>query len=114
MLFRSDTHLQCKVWPSRRIISVRSTSVGVHGAALALKVEVRFPERSNGQAFVASYKLLDQFRDADQSLRNREKEKDYPALEHIVLDVGREALRENGDWLSMHRERKLRLDDLLG
>jgi hypothetical protein len=79
-----------------------------------LKVEVRFPERSNGQAFVASYKLLDQFRDADQSLRNREKEKDYPALEHIVLDVGREALRENGDWLSMHRERKLRLDDLLG
>jgi hypothetical protein len=47
------------------------------------------------------------FHDADERLKKVEKEKDFKVSEEIVRELGREALAENGDWLLMHRERKL-------
>lgn len=64
-----------------------------------------------GRQYARMYKL---FHDADRALEYLEKKTDYLGSEQTIRELGREALEENGDWLSMHRERKLRVDVLTG
>jgi len=47
------------------------------------------------------------FHDADEDLKRFEREKNLDAAEETIRKLGCEALTETGDWLSMHRERKL-------
>ena len=47
------------------------------------------------------------FHDADEDLNKFEKAENFDAVEETIGELGREALRENADWLTMHRERKL-------
>jgi hypothetical protein len=55
-------------------------------------------------------RMYDLFHAADQDLKQLEKdgtERSFERAEDIIGELGREALAENGDWLAMHRERKL-------
>jgi hypothetical protein len=54
------------------------------------------------------------FRDADGDLEQFEKERNFRACEETIRDLGREALAENGDWLAIHRERKLSVEMIAG
>ena len=47
------------------------------------------------------------FHDADEDLTQFEKSEDLDASEEAIRVLGCEALAESGDWLTMHRERKL-------
>jgi hypothetical protein len=54
--------------------------------------------------------MSDLFRAADEDLKTFEKEaieKSFQSAEDTIRELGHEALAENGDWLAMHRERKL-------
>jgi hypothetical protein len=37
----------------------------------------------------------------------RKRIKDCKNPENIIFELGKEALRENGDWLMLHRDRKI-------
>jgi hypothetical protein len=52
-------------------------------------------------------RMYDLFSDAALDLKKCESEGSYAEAEHMLRELGREALAENGDWLAMHRERKL-------
>ena len=51
------------------------------------------------------YDLFD-FRNDEIAKLEKEGAKSFGAAEKAIRDLGIEALRENGDWLAMHRERK--------
>jgi hypothetical protein len=36
-------------------------------------------------------------------------ENDIDSARHLILDLGREALLENSDWVLMHRERPMKI-----
>jgi hypothetical protein len=59
-------------------------------------------------------RMYELFHDADRVLEAFERKKDWAGSEETIRSLGREALEENGDWLSTHRERRLRLDDVTG
>ena len=40
-------------------------------------------------------------------LRRVLEEGDFETFRHLLFDLGKEALRENGDWVLLHRERPL-------
>jgi len=46
------------------------------------------------------------FHDADEDLNKFERERNFDECERTIRELGREALAENGDWLTMHRETK--------
>jgi len=55
-------------------------------------------------------RMYDLFHAADEDLKKYEKEgteKSFLQAEAAIRELGHEALAENGDWLAMHRERKL-------
>jgi hypothetical protein len=54
------------------------------------------------------------FHDADEDLKLFEHNQDFDSMEKTIQELGGEALRENADWLAMHRERKLTAKTLLG
>ncbi|HWF11393.1 MAG TPA: hypothetical protein VG297_23145 [Bryobacteraceae bacterium] len=56
-------------------------------------------------------RMYDLFHTADQDLKQLETEgteRSFERAEEIIGELGREALAENGDWLAMHRERKVK------
>jgi hypothetical protein len=59
-------------------------------------------------------RMYELFHDADRGLEALERKKDWAGSEETIRSLGQEALEENGDWLSTHRDRKLRLDDVTG
>ena len=55
-------------------------------------------------------RMYDLFHLADEALKKFEQEgsgKSFQEAEATIRELGHEALAENGDWLAMHRERKL-------
>jgi hypothetical protein len=50
------------------------------------------------------------FRDAERDLGRFVQNMNFVSSEEIIRELGCEALAENGDWLAMHRERKLSVD----
>jgi len=54
------------------------------------------------------------FRDAERDLSRFVQNMNFVSSEEIIRELGCEALAENGDWLAMHRERKLSVDMPVG
>jgi hypothetical protein len=54
------------------------------------------------------------FRDAERDLGRFVQNMNFVSSEEIIRELGCEALAENGDWLAMHRERKLSVDLPMG
>jgi hypothetical protein len=56
-------------------------------------------------------RMHDLFHAAKSQLQNFEraaKPESFVAAQTTIRELGQNALEENGDWLSMHRERKLK------
>jgi len=59
-------------------------------------------------------RMFDLFCYADEQLEKYELAKDFDSSVETIRELGRAALEENGDWLAMHRERKLSPHNLVG
>jgi len=79
-------------------------AIGLWWAALIWNYIERRAFAQESRQYAGMYSL---FHDADEDLKKFEREKNFEATENTFRELGREALAENGDWLSIHRERKL-------
>lgn len=67
-----------------------------------------YSERRGFQQEASQYaRMFDLFREASDELEKSGGSGDFAEVEAIIRKLGHEALMENGDWLAMHRERKL-------
>jgi hypothetical protein len=79
-------------------------AVAMWWAALALN----YTERRGFAQEIRQYERMHElFRDAHEDLKKFEAEENFEKCEEIIRELGSAALEENGDWLSMHRQRKL-------
>lgn len=76
-------------------------------AALAWNYVERRGFAQHARQYARMYRL---FHDADEDLKRYEIEENLKEAEDTIRELGIEALAENGDWLSLHRERKLSPD----
>jgi hypothetical protein len=61
---------------------------------------------SQTKVYKRMYYLFDR---ASAQLRKMLDENDIDSARHLILDLGREALLENSDWVLMHRERPMKI-----
>ena len=79
---------------------------GLAPAAAALSTCMPTPRAFLEQA--RQYDRMSQlFGNARGRLRRVLEEGDFEKFQHLLFDLGKEALRENGDWVLLHRERPL-------
>jgi hypothetical protein len=69
-----------------------SLSITAYIQLTALEQEIRQYQRTH-KIFSQAYKVI--------------KSSDNQSIKNILFELGKESLRENGDWLMLHRERKL-------
>jgi hypothetical protein len=103
--------MQSSSTPRGPSISHIAAAIGLWCGALAWHYIERRGFAQEARQYARMYDL---FHDADRVLEGLERAKDWVGSEQTIRSLGREALEESGDWLSMHRERKLRLDDVTG
>jgi len=97
--------------PCEPSVSHMAAAIGLWCGALAWHYIERRGFKQEARQYARMYEL---FHEADRVLESLERAKDWRASEDTIRALGREALEESGEWLSMHRERKLRLDDVTG
>jgi hypothetical protein len=83
------------------------SGIAMWWAALAWNYSERRGFVQEARQYARMYEL---FHAADEDLKRCEQEasqKSFQDAETTIRELGHEALAENGDWLAMHRERKL-------
>ncbi len=79
-------------------------AIALWWAALAWNYVERRGFAQEARQYARMYHL---FHTAGEDLERFERENNFRAAEQTIRELGCEALTENGDWLAMHRERKL-------